>query len=276
VTGGATLVGMLLHVANVAAAHPGALPAAAGAAGGPAAVASARPPAISLLAPPRLRRTTRLALELRPFLGLIPNSWGGVGTARLERYFDRPFMLGIALAPLAVAGDGQGPGAIAHLRVHGAYVTDYLAVGLGIGARLQRFGRSGLSIAPTLRLGSLDGLHLAIEYSHAAGANQYTGRRMMGFSYALAGLQVPLGRRVALILDGGLSLDLWAYATLGVRHRLLGDGGPGTWLVSGAFGLALVVDRALCDYGVAVPCAGVGGPASAFGPTIGVGVERRF
>jgi hypothetical protein len=54
---------------------------------------------------------------------------------------------------------------------------------------------------------------------------------------------VPVSRRLALQLDTGLSLDTWAFATLGLRHRLFGDGGPGTWFVSGAFGLAMVIDK---------------------------------
>ena len=62
---------------------------------------------------------------------------------------------------------------------------------------------------------------------------------------------MPVARRLALQLDTGLSLDTWAFATLGLRHRLFGDGGRGTWFVSGAFGLAMVVDKSPCDYNAA-------------------------
>src|SRR5262245_36748973 len=107
-------------------------------------VVAERPPEPSTVAPPQQREMTRLQLKLRPFLG-FGNSWGGIGDARLEHYFRRPFMLGVQVAPLAVAADGQGPGAIAHVRVHAAYAGDYLAMGLGLGGRLQRFGPSGVS-----------------------------------------------------------------------------------------------------------------------------------
>jgi len=237
------------------------------------AVVVERTPAPSVVAPPAPHDLTRVELTLRPFLGLLAGSWGGLGEARVEHYFGAPFMLGLELAPLALAGDGEGPGAIAHARLHAAYVTHYLAVGLGAGGRWQRFGRSGLSVAPTLRLGSLDGLNVAIEYTYLRAPNQYTGRETIGFSNLLATLTVPLARSLALQLDTGLSLDLWAFATVGLRHRLRGDGGPGTWFVTGAFGGAWVADRAPCNYDALTPC---GGSALSFGPTISVGVERRF
>jgi hypothetical protein len=232
-----------------------------------------RAPAPSLFAPPAPRDLTRATLELRPFLGLIANSWGGIGDARVEHYFGVPFMLGLELAPLAFASSGSGPGAIAHARLHAAYVTSYLAVGLGVGGRLQRFGRSGLSLAPTLRLGALDGLNLAVEYSYVVAPNQYTGKDTVGFSNVLGTLTVPVTRSLALQLEGAFSLDLWAYATLGLRQRLRGDGGPGTWFVSAALGGAWIADRAPCNYDALTPC---GGSALSFGPTISVGVERRF
>ena len=82
-----------------------------------------------------------------------------------------------------------------------------------------------------------------------------------------------LARRLALELDAGLNLKAWAFATIGLRHRLRGEGGPGTWFVTGAFGLAWVADRAPCDYDADIPC---GASARSFGPTIGLGLERRF
>jgi hypothetical protein len=228
---------------------------------------------VSVVAPPAPEGLNRVELKLRPFLGLVGNSWGGIGELRVEHYFRSPFMVGLELAPLALANAGEGMGAIAQARVHGAFVTRYLSVGLGVGGQLQRFGRSGLSIAPTLRLGSLDGLSFRIEYAYSVAANQYTGKRTIGFSNLLAGLQVPLTRRLALEVDTGLALESWAFATVGLRHRLYGEGGPGTWFVTGAFGGAWISDQGSCNYTLDFPC-----PASAhsFGPTVMFGLERRF
>ena len=235
-------------------------------------LAPPRPPS-SLMVPPRPRGLTRAEMTLRPFLGLSGNSWGTLGEARIEHYFQRPFMLGLELSPLAIASAGDGVGGTTHARVIGAFVTDYLSLGLGVGVRLQRFGSSALSLAPSLRLGSLDGLHFELTYTHTIARNKYTDKPTVGFSNILARIQVPVARRLALQLDTGLSLDTWGYLTLGARHRLFGDGGRGSWYVSGAFGIAMIVDQSPCDYNATVPC---GASATAYGPTISAGLEYRF
>jgi len=230
-------------------------------------------PLPSLMLPPRPRDVTRVEMTVRPFLGFVGNSWGTIGEARIEHHFNKPFMLGVELSPVAIASAGDGLGAATHARVIGAFVTDYLSLGLGLGARLQRFGSSGLSIAPSLRIGSLDGLHLDLTYTHSIARNKYSGKPTVGFSNALAKIQVPVARRLALQLDLGLSLDTWAFVTLGARHRLYGDGGPGTWFITGGFGLAMIVDKSPCDYNAAVPC---GASATSYGPTVSFGLEYRF
>ena len=65
-------------------------------------------------------------------------------------------------------------------------------MGLGVGGQLQRFGRNGLSIAPTLRLGRRDGLNLSVEYAYSVAANKYTGQRTIGFSNMIGTLRIPL------------------------------------------------------------------------------------
>jgi hypothetical protein len=215
----------------------------------------------------------RVVLEIQPFLGLTSNSWGSLGQLRYEHYFRAPLLVGVELSPFALASSGEGLGALAEARVHAAFATKYLAVGLGVGEQLERFGRNGLSIAPTLRLGKLDGLGLSLEYAYSVAANQYTGRRTVGFSNVLGAFRVPLAERVALQVQGGLNLQSWAFFMIGVRHRLTGDGGPGTWFVSGAFGAAWIADRSPCNFDAEVPC---GPSALSFGPTIGFGLERRF
>lgn len=230
-------------------------------------------PLPSLMMPPRPRGVTRVELVARPFLGLVGNSWGQIGEARIEHHFVRPFMVGVELAPMAVASSGDGVGAVAHARALGGFVTDHLTIGFAVGSRLQHFGSIGLSLAPQLRLGSLDGLNLSLAYTHTIARNKYSGRPSVGFANVVGKLSVPLARPITLELSAGMSLDAWGYTTLGIRHRLIGDGGPGTWYVSGGFGVALVVDRSPCDYQAAIPCSA---SATSYGPTLSVGIERRF
>lgn len=215
----------------------------------------------------------RFELTLQPFLGLTGNSWGSLGQARFEHDFRFPLTLGVELSPVALAASGEGPGALAEARLTAAFSTRYLAVGLGVGGQLQRFGRNGLSIAPTLRLGRRDGLSLSIEYAYSVAANQYTGQRTIGFSNVIGTLRVPLTERLALQIDGGLNLQDWIFTTVGLRQRLRGDGGPGTWFVNAGLGAAWVSDRSGCNYDADIPC---GPSAMSFGPTIAFGFERRF
>jgi len=215
---------------------------------------------------------TRVSIDLIPVLGLTSNSWGGLSQIRAEHHFRAPLVLGVELAPLALASSGEGLGALAQARIHAAYATRYLAVGLGLGAQLQRFGRNGLSIAPTLRLGRLDGLELELEYAYNVAPNQFTGRRTVGFSDVLATGRVPLTSRLALQVQAGLDLQAWIFTMLGVRQRLVGDGGPGSWFVSAGFGVAWIEDRSACDD----PELSCGSTAMSFGPTIGFGIEHRF
>jgi hypothetical protein len=92
-------------------------------------------------------------------------------------------------------------------------------------------------------------------------------------SNAITGLDVPLSPSIGLYADAGLSSDLWMYASAGLRHRLKGLGGAGSWFVSGSFGVAWVVDRPECPYPDTGWCTE---SAWAAGPTLGLGLERRF
>ncbi|MES1209187.1 MAG: hypothetical protein ABUS79_24885 [Pseudomonadota bacterium] len=214
----------------------------------------------------------RVELELRPVLGLTANSWGGLGELRYAHDFRAPFTVGIEVAPFSVVSSGEGAGTEIQVRLHAAYSTTYLAVGLGAGGQLRRFGRNALSLASTVRLGRLDGLSVTLEYAYALAANQYTGRRTIGFSDVLGRVQVPLTDRLMLRLEGGLDLQSWLFTTIGLRHRIVGDGGAGSWFVSAGFGVAGIEDRASCDN----PALACGRSALSFGPTISFGLEHRF
>jgi hypothetical protein len=232
--------------------------------------AIARAPAAPVAGRPSLNR---FEVKVQPFLGLTGNSWGSLGEARFEHDFSFPLTLGAELSPVAVASSGQGAGALAQARLTAAFSTRYLAVGMGVGGQLQRFGRNGLSLAPTLRLGRRDGLNLFVEYAYSVATNRYTGKRTVGFSNVMGTLRVPLTEQLALQIDGGLNLQAWAFTTVGLRHRLVGDGGPGTWFVNAALGAAWILDRDTCDFASAVPC---GRSAMSFGPTVAFGFELRF
>ena len=151
-------------------------------------------------------------------------------------------MLGVELAPVAVASSGDGAGAVTHARVIAGYVVRPPEFGFGVGSRLQRFGTSGLSMAPQLRLGSLDGLNLSLTYTHTLARNRYSGRPDDGVRERARQASGPGGAAARARAQRRPEPGRLGYATLGLRHRLIGDGGPGSWYVSGAFGVAMVVD----------------------------------
>jgi hypothetical protein len=223
--------------------------------------------------PPLSRGMTRVHGTVRPFFNMLGPGGGALSDLSIEHYFHQPWKVGVEVSPLVLVGVPEGLGAIAHPRLRGAFAADYLEVGLGIGGRFQRFGPSGWSVAPALRLGSLDGLNLRLEVGHSLIRNYYTRKVQFAWSHVLGGLDVPMTRRLAIVLDGGYGLDLWVYATLGLRQVIFGSGGPGTLGVGAAFGLVWVVDRFPCQYGDIEPCRGA---AWGTGPTIAVRIDHRF
>jgi hypothetical protein len=227
----------------------------------------------SLMLPPLSKGMTRVYGNVRPFFNMTGPGAGALSDLTLEHYFHLPWKLGVELSPVALVGVPSGLGAIAHSRVRAAFASDYVEVGVGVGWRFQHFGPSGMSLAPALRLGSLDGLNLRLELGYSLIRNYYTGIAQFAWSHARGGIDVPVTRKLALTLEGGYGLDLWVYTTLGARQIIMGDGGKGTLAIGASFGLVWIVDRFPCQYGDVDPCRGAAWGA---GPTIAVRVDRRF
>jgi hypothetical protein len=236
-------------------------------------VCAPEPAPPSLITPGRPRGLTRIYGTVRPFFNVLSVGGGAIADVAVDHYFNRPFKLGLELAPTAVAFQPGSSGAVTHLRIEGAFVSDYLEVGAAVGGRLENFGAGGVSMAARLRLGALDGLNLHLTYGYALIRNRYNGKSRIAFSNALATLEVPLLPRLALVVDGGFSFDVWLYGTVGLRHTLVGDGGRGSWIVRAAFGLAWVLDQFPCQYRQPERCEGA---AWGLGPTIAFGLEHRF
>jgi hypothetical protein len=231
------------------------------------------PPMASLLAPGRPRGLTRVRGSIRPFFNVLSVGGGAIADLAIDHYFVRPIKVGLELDPTAIAFQPRSSGAVTHLRVEAAFASDYLEVGAAVGGRLENFAPGGISLAGRLRLGALDGLNFRLTYGYAVIRNRYTGQSRIAFSNVLSTLEVPLLPRVALVVDGGFSFDVWLYGTIGLRHTLVGDGGRGTWMVRAAFGLAWVLDQFPCQYLQPERCEGA---AWGVGPTIAFGLERRF
>jgi hypothetical protein len=228
----------------------------------------------SMLAPPDPRGTSRLEVSARPFFSLFGSGWGAISDATFEWYPSvAPLRLSATVSPLALAVEPQHTGMITHLRLGVGYASRFVAVGMGAGTRVQRLGPGGYSLSADLRLGALDGLNLQTELVYAVVRNYYTGAREVAFGGARMAAEVPISHRLALVAEGGFSFDAWVFATVGLKHHLGPRGVPGTWSVRGGLGLAWVLDHFPCQYADPRPCENA---AWATGPTVTVGIERRF
>ncbi len=216
---------------------------------------------------------TRVYGTTRPFLATLGSGFAALNELGVEHDFASGLSLGLQVAPFALVLERDATGAITHVRAHVGYTSELLAVGAGIGGHLQHYGASGLSLATTLRLGYLDGLHFLVENTYTVTRNFYSGRREAALEGIEGELSLPLGRRFSLLLEGGFATDLWAYATLGGETFLRGTGGPGSLKMRAGFGIAAVIDNFPCIYGDRTVCEN---RAAAVGPTISAGLEARY
>ena len=226
----------------------------------------------SLMAPAHPGGVTRVRAKLRPILGVSDGGGGALAELAVDHYFQSPWRLTLEIAPLALAM-GDGSGSIGHFRIGGAYASEFVEIGATAGTRLHNLGAAGISFAAFLRLGAVDGLNLTVTNGYVWKRNRYTGRATVGLDSMTGVFTVPLSRRFALYTEGAYSSDSWMYASLGLRYRLAGEGRSGTWFLSGSLGLAWVLDRPPCPYPDTGWCSG---STWAAGPTIGLGIERRF
>ena len=84
-------------------------------------------------------------------------------------------------------------------------------------------------------------------------------------------VSIPLASRLAVTAEGSFLGDAAAFATLGLTHRLAGDGGPGSWFLSG--GLGFTFQRTGPECRGARLCLDSGWSAT---PMAIVGIEYRF
>ncbi|MDC0711580.1 hypothetical protein POL68_24130 [Stigmatella sp. ncwal1] len=241
------------------------------------------PPSARLFFPQSQVPPLRYGFHARPFLALDAQTAQGrsaraagvlVDLFAAWKIPDWPVVLSARLEPFGVGlgtGDRHTPGSA---YAAATYATEYLEVGLGAGALFGQSecyselddqyqpipGReicespSGVTVQQLLRLGALDGFHLAWSSSILSRDNQFV------FGSGRGELQVPLTSRLALFGAGGGSASGWAFGELGVRSFLKGTGGAGSTVLSVSLGFVSLSDGR--------------GDALA-GPSVAFGLERR-
>jgi hypothetical protein len=129
----------------------------------------------------------------------------------------------------------------------------------------------GVSLAARLRMGALDSFLFPTTYGYGF-RNRHTRSRRLAFANVVGGLQVPLRSGLHLSLDAGFSFETWIHAVVELKYRIVGNGGPGTWVVSVGSGIPWVLPGFV--HGRNDPRRERGGWE--VGPTITIGLEHRF
>jgi hypothetical protein len=211
---------------------------------------------------------------VRPFLGLegMTKPVGFLTEAYATFYpTNLPLSVSVMAAPFGFVINGREahyPGTF--LAIAG-YSTDYFEIGLGAGALVGNVGpcgpnefglgyvcevNTGFTINQTLRLGSLDGFHLAWSSSVFSRPTKFV------FGVGRGELSIPLTSRLGLFAGGGGGENGWASGELGIKTAIGGAGAPGTLILRASVGYTAIFDGPTREF--------IGGPA------IGYGMEWRL
>ena len=236
----------------------------------------------TLAAPAMWRSMTRVQAIARPLLAIDHLGGGALSTLSVSRYFQPPLRAGIELAPVGLLiertrpeqgyGTQGGTGVVGELRAFLAYSTDFFEVGLGMGPEFAAQNTTRLSLAPMVRLGSLDGLRLVVTnaYSYEDRDNDPRFR----FGSLTVEIGIPLNHQLTLDLQGGGS-SRWGFGALALDTYLRGTGGPGTLILHTGVGAASIRDDGVvCDYSTGTTCRG--NEVRGWGPTIAIGFDARY
>ncbi len=254
------------------------------AAEGDVVVGTSAPVRETLSAPAMWRSMTRVQAIARPLLAIDHLGGGALSTLSVSHYFQSPLRAGIELSPVGFLiertrpeqgyGNQGGAGAVGELRAFLAYSKDYFEVGLGVGPEFAAQDTTRLSLAPMVRLGSLDGLRLVVTnaYSYEDRDNDPRFR----FGSLTVDIGIPLNHLLTLDLQGGGS-SRWGFGTLALDTYLRGTGGPGTLILHTGVGAASIKDDGVvCDYTTGASDRCRGNDVRGWGPTVAIGFDARY
>lgn len=221
-------------------------------------------------APPRQGGLFEIAGELQLFLPISTLGLGSLSSLSVAHRFEFPMVVRAQMKPLGLSGSDRG---------NVFSIAGWLSVGLdtklfeftlGAGAatvnerNFDSTRKSAFSLVPAIRVGSLDGLQLAVE----SGTLMYDEGFQFGFVH-VAG-QIPISSRVSLRLRGGGGRVGHVYGDVGVRYLLQGNGGRGSVFLIGSLGGVRAAFDGLCTI-LNQTCS----RTELAGPSLGFGLEWR-
>jgi hypothetical protein len=210
----------------------------------------------------------RFGFVVRPFLGLegTTKPVGVILDAFVSWYPSTiPISVTVMASPFGFVINGKEPHYPGTFSLMGGYSTDFFEIAIGAGALTGNVGpclpnefgvttcevNTGFTINQHLRLGSIDGFHLAWYSSIFSRPTQFV------FGVGRGEVSIPLTSRLGLFAGGGGGENGWAGGELGVRTSLGGAGAPGTVVLRASLGYSALFDGPTREF--------VGGPAVSFG-----------
>jgi hypothetical protein len=227
--------------------------------------------------PPRPAGTWELDTMLRAFLALERLGGGFLLSAGVGYRFESNVHVRAQLDPFGI-GDAEGEDASAPLAgfVYLGYDQRLFEVGLGIGGQTvhsvpigTELG-SGTLLVQGLRMGSVDGLHLALRSDVVLFHSEFS---FSGFSGAG---QIPVGDASWLLFRGAGGNAGYGYGEIGVKVLLRGNGGQGSMFLTVAAGGAVVFrSETFRSLGPGTISEGTASTSTS-GPMVGAGATWRF
>jgi hypothetical protein len=235
---------------------------------------TSRPLTANRTAPPRAHGLWSLAGVIRPFFVLDRLGFGALNELVVGYQMQGPLRFQLLSSPLAFSTAEDGSAfSTASLGVV-SFDTRLFEIGLGLGAQTVNDSDyepgSGLTVAQSLRFGSLDGLHLSIRNDISL------FHREFDYSAFNGSAQIPVSERGWLVTQGGGGSVGYGFFEVGGKVLLFGNGTRDSLYLRGTIGYATVYREASTfefssDTGFVE-----GDDVEHAGPLVGFGMEWRI
>ncbi len=239
-------------------------------------------PSESRVAPTRVGDVWDVAVAAQLFLPFGTIGFGALGEAEVVKRFDIPLAIHLQAKPAGFgAGKQGGVGTAVGVGVV-ALDTQFLELGLGLGAATvndRQYSSTGalsdesssVVVAQLVRIGARDGL------AFDGRATIIVRRDNFQFGTFDGSMQIPLASRWHFITGGGGGVVGYGYGHAGARYRLSETTKAGSFAISGSAGVAGIFGTSTCvttrsgSYSY-LECS----ERSYIGPALRVGLEWRL
>jgi hypothetical protein len=241
---------------------------------GDAVRATDEPITASRVAPDRVSGVWAIRGMLRPILNIGSVGGGVLGEVQAS-WRSSHFHVGASLEPVGIASAKSNTIAPWSVYAFGAFDSWLFSAGLGLGAQsvndtgFQTDAGSGITLVQLLRIGAVDGLHLAARSRAVIFHSQtdFSGLEVEG--------QITVSSDAWLIFRGGGGTLGYGYGEIAIRDLISGNGRANSMFLEISIGGAGVY-RDACPPTPIVTSFDVCQSATVGGPLVGVGGEWRL